>query len=419
MMADELQDRLAYAGKLLHETARLPVALIAPGGSIQQEWGTVIREDRFRSSTADALFEIVRSVGEAPLPVIHDTNYLEHVLTLTAEAGPAGVWTLAVGPVLYARPSPETFRALMEDNRIPAKERERWSDYYRALPEATKMQLVHAGMLLHLLVKGETLQPQDLLGHVHRLERRLVREEEVGRELAWQRENAVPHHDPYMEVRLYDCIRNGDKAGALQMMAAFREDSYGILSRSSHLRNRKNLAIVTVTLATRAAMDAGMFWMLAYTLSDLHIQHIEDLQEVRQVDHARIDALADFADRVRQLREQKVSRTIAACQNYIYNHLYEEITLENLARLTGLNGQYLSQRFKKELGVSFRDYLAERRIEEARSLIKHARRPLSEIASRLCFHDQSHFTKAFKKRTGMTPQQYRLETSASASPGGS
>ncbi len=401
--------RLPYLCKLFHETLRLPVALIGPDHTVVQEWGDHSGEHPLLNTRNKLLLRMAEGLSAATVPVIRSTNYLEQAIVLTAADAGSERGYIAVGPVLYSALLPETIQALLEDNGIPREERKRWAAYYRALPVMTQMQLVHAAIMLHLLVHGVDLEPHDILNQVHALERPLVRSEELEQQLLSRRENETLHHDPYMEVRLYDCVRNGDKAGALQMLAAFPEESFGVLSRTSHLRNRKNLAIVTVTMATRAAIDGGMFWELAYTLSDLHIQKIEDLREVRQVDHAQKDVVADFAERVRQIREERVSRTIAECQNYIFNHLFEEIKLEQLSGLTGFNGNYISQRFKKETGMSFRAYVTARRIEEACRLMKYTKLTFTEIATRLCFHDQSHFTKAFKKQTGVTPKQYRLD----------
>ncbi|MFD0671039.1 helix-turn-helix domain-containing protein [Cohnella sp. GCM10027633] len=407
-MNREDRNRLAAIGKLMHETLRLPVVLIDCGRhAIAHAWGTDSRTYPNLSSAADLLLRMTRGDAIATLPVVQGTNFLEYTIALAATGADGEPCLYAIGPVLYEAPAPERIQALMDDNGIPREERDRWADYYRELPVVTRAQLVHIGILLYRLVHGVQLEPHDVLSRALELERPLVRSEQLESQLLARREDATLHHDPYMEERLYDCVRNGDQAGALRMLAAFPEESIGILSRSSHLRNLKNLAIVTVTLTTRAAMDAGMFWELAYTLSDLHIQQIEDLREIRQVEIARQQVVADFAERVRLIRERRVSKAVAACQNYIYNHLFEEIALEDLARLTGLNGNYVSQRFKKETGMSFRGYLLARRIEEARRLIRYAPLSFTEIATRLCFHDQSHFTKAFKKATGMTPKQYR------------
>lgn len=143
-----------------------------------------------------------------------------------------------------------------------------------------------------------------------------------------------------------------------------------------------------------------MFWEIAYTLSDFHIQHIEELNEIPAVDRALTAALCDFADRVRDNRRSKHSRMSALCQNYIFNHLYEEITLGRLAEIAGLNPSYLSHLFKKETGLAVSDYIQRERIEEAKRLMTLPGITLSDIATRLHFNDQSYFTKVFKKIHG-------------------
>lgn len=68
---------------------------------------------------------------------------------------------------------------------------------------------------------------------------------------------------------------------------------------------------------------------------------------------------------------------------------------------------YLSQLFKKEVGIPISDYIQQERIEEAKKLIALSDTPLSDVCSSLTFNDQSYFTKVFKKFTGVTPKQYR------------
>lgn len=409
-MNREPSHRLSYIGKLLHESLRLPVALIGPDGEIVREWGAAPLEHPLLGTQAEWLVRMAQGAVAGPLPVIQGTRYEENAILLRAEEAKDEAWTVAIGPALYQSPASDAIQTLLEDNPVIRPDRERWSAYYRGLTVVSRMQFVHAAMLAHLLAQGEEIEPHDVVSRVQALDLREVRTEELQRELLARRENARLHHDPYVIERLHDCVRNGDKEGALRVFAEIPEESFGVLSKSSQLRNRKNLAICTVAIMTRCAMEGGVFSELAYTLSDMHILRIEELREVRQVEQAQREVVADFADRVREVREQRVSPTIARCQNYIYNHLFEDISLEDLERVSGLNGNYLSRRFKDETGLSFRGYVAKRRIDEARKLIRYTDLTLAEIATRLCFHDQSHFTKAFKKIEGRTPKQYRFET---------
>jgi AraC-like DNA-binding protein len=123
-----------------------------------------------------------------------------------------------------------------------------------------------------------------------------------------------------------------------------------------------------------------------------------------------VEALSDFADRVRKNRQTKYSKPINHCINYIFNHLYEHLTIGNLAELNNMHPNYLSSLFKKEVGVSLPEYVQRSKIDEAKSLLTFSDYSISKISSLLNYNDQSHFTKTFKKFTGITPKQYKNQT---------
>ena len=62
---------------------------------------------------------------------------------------------------------------------------------------------------------------------------------------------------------------------------------------------------------------------------------------------------------------------------------------------------------KKEVGVSFSNYLNKIRIEQSKLLLKNTDSSIVEIAMEVGFEDQSYFSKVFKNLTKMTPKQYR------------
>lgn len=77
-----------------------------------------------------------------------------------------------------------------------------------------------------------------------------------------------------------------------------------------------------------------------------------------------------------------------------------------------MNANYLSELFKKEVGISTSEYIQSEKIEEAKKLLAFTNYFLLNISLWLNFHDQSHFTRVFKKITGLTPKQYRDKNSA-------
>ncbi len=231
---------------------------------------------------------------------------------------------------------------------------------------------------------------------------------ELLRNLARSRQNQHLHHDLPTERKMLQYIREGrgEELEAFLTDWGQRED-FGILSRSSLLRHKKNLTICGITLYTRAAIEGGLNAEIAFTLSDLLIQRVEEQHSPEDVDRLSTVAVREFAQRVRQAREYSGSGTFEACRQYIFNHLYEELPLSRLGVATGLNPSYLSRLCKKETGLSLSAYIRREKVEEAKRLLELNEYALSEICVLLRFNDQSHFTQVFKTWSGVTPGAYR------------
>ncbi|RUT48483.1 AraC family transcriptional regulator [Paenibacillus anaericanus] len=118
--------------------------------------------------------------------------------------------------------------------------------------------------------------------------------------VSYRRENTWLHHEPILERELFRHIKNGNKTELMRTYVSFPEEKYGLLSKKSHLRSKKNLAVSSVTLATHAAIDGGLFRGIAYTLSGFHIQYIEELKDIDAVKDAELSgiSLSDIATRL-------------------------------------------------------------------------------------------------------------------------
>lgn len=175
----------------------------------------------------------------------------------------------------------------------------------------------------------------------------------------------------------------------------------------SQLRNQKNNGIIAITLASRYAIEGNLPSEAAFSLSSLYIQTLEQLDNLYSVNRLIEDALCTFADRVKESNTHQYSKKINACLDYISKNIYSEITLTNLANHINVKPSYLSDSFKKEVGIPFSIYVQRERIEEAKKLLTLTTYSLSEICNWLNFNDQSYFIRIFKKFTNCTPKQYR------------
>jgi AraC family transcriptional regulator len=94
---------------------------------------------------------------------------------------------------------------------------------------------------------------------------------------------------------------------------------------------------------------------------------------------------------------------------YIETNIGEPITLANLAATVGLSRMYFAKQFRATTGVRPHDFVLRKRIERAQQLLAATSDALVDVALSVGFQTQAHFTTVFKKITGTTPYQWRLE----------
>ena len=92
---------------------------------------------------------------------------------------------------------------------------------------------------------------------------------------------------------------------------------------------------------------------------------------------------------------------------YIEDHLASEIALEDLAAAVHLSVYHFARLFKASTGLPPHQYVIARRIERAKQLLHDDNLSLAQVAARVGFWDQGHFTRHFKRLVGVTPKHFR------------
>jgi AraC-like DNA-binding protein len=98
-------------------------------------------------------------------------------------------------------------------------------------------------------------------------------------------------------------------------------------------------------------------------------------------------------------------QAVKRAREYIDAHYTKNITLDQLANITGLSPFHLTRIFRQIVGLPPHLYLTQVRIERAKRLLTQGW-PVAHVAVETGFFDQSHFTKRFKRIVGVTPGQY-------------
>ena len=84
-----------------------------------------------------------------------------------------------------------------------------------------------------------------------------------------------------------------------------------------------------------------------------------------------------------------------------------QISITNLAKKAGYSISYFTKKFKSAFGCTPTEYIANLRVERAKSLLKAGELSIAQIAATLGFCETSHFSNFFKSKTGLSPAYYR------------
>lgn len=102
---------------------------------------------------------------------------------------------------------------------------------------------------------------------------------------------------------------------------------------------------------------------------------------------------------------------------HIRSHLRDRLAMADLAAIAGVSPRQLQRRFAQAFGSSVQEFIMKTRIQAASDALTRTDRSIAEIALDHGFCDQSAFTHQFRRKTGVTPRQYRLRPGASGMPG--
>ncbi|MFO7171771.1 MAG: AraC family transcriptional regulator [Bacillota bacterium] len=126
---------------------------------------------------------------------------------------------------------------------------------------------------------------------------------------------------------------------------------------------------------------------------------------------SRFELLGDLQELVVEtilsLTARDAADPVAAAMAYVRHHYHSPCRLEEVARAVHLSPFHFSRLFKKRTGMTFGQYLTAERVERARQLLLHSNLPIDEVARRVGYHKTGHFSRKFREQTGMTPSEYR------------
>ena len=210
------------------------------------------------------------------------------------------------------------------------------------------------------------------------------------------------------EQALLDMVRNGEiNYQSVLHRSASLSPGVPVQGRDP-LRQIKTSIIVFTTLVSRAAMEGGLSPEIAYPLGDSYIQSAENCEDSGELNALAQTMYHDFIYQVHHLKANpNYSHSVQKCCDYIELSLERKISAADLAALVGYSEYYLTEKFKRETGLSVSAWIREARVGRAKVLLESTDLPVAEIAERLSFSTPSYFIQCFRASVGRTPAQYR------------
>lgn len=114
-----------------------------------------------------------------------------------------------------------------------------------------------------------------------------------------------------------------------------------------------------------------------------------------------------IADSNVNLEEERDKMIVYRAKRFIERNYAKEISAGDVAEYVGLSSAYFSRLFHKVLHQTFVDYITNVRIMHSEKLLKESNYKIIEISAKVGFRSNTYFNSLFKKKTGMTPIEYR------------
>ena len=94
---------------------------------------------------------------------------------------------------------------------------------------------------------------------------------------------------------------------------------------------------------------------------------------------------------------------------YVEQHIAGDLRVDELARVVGMSAFHFAHAFRQATGIPPHRYVIDKRIARAKQLLVDTELTLDEVAQRIGYSSQSHFSVAFRKIAGITPSAFRRQ----------
>lgn len=302
-----------------------------------------------------------------------------------------------IGPVFLDDYSVQVIEKGLARLHLTVKMRHQFMDIIKELPVVSLNRFFEYGIMLHYCLTDGKIGVHDFVYADVK--------EEIPEQLLEEK------HGTYMaEANILKLVEDGNLSYKKEMDKYVTAGKQGKVSNGDYLRQAKNSVIIFCALCARAAIKGGIAPETAYVLSDQYIQKTESAETLAMVHKVSRNMMDDYVRRVHYTKSDlNISPQIKESCDYIGLHLDEKQSIHFLASRIGYSDYYFSEKFKKETGMSVREYTMKKKVEMAQEYLRHSNMSIQDISNELGYSSQSYFGEVFREQTGESPREYRIK----------
>lgn len=415
-MATELfswvhRERLKAVLENLHAFTQLPIHLIDQRGETLMTFGEsprycrLLQRNLFPGSGCLAVClqvgQQAKKLGQPYIFSCHaDLNHIAFPLLHQEEL----LGCIIVGPFLMDKPDSTLIANLTEKHNLTPMLSLELYDELPGLQVIEPARVNQLSLLLeHLL---SPLMPTERV-ILQQTKEKLYQQSRINETIQQYKEQGISESRAFFyekETELLSRVRTGN----VQEAKALLDELLGhvLFSQGSRIENIHLMAVELTTLLSRVAIDGGAGTDKIYGLNSQYLTRILSQQNQAELCYLLQEVVESFMDAMFTHQDQG-NPHIRKALRYIAANYTQKLTLQNVASEVGISPNHFSTLFHRTVGISFREYLCQTRVEGSKQLLLHTDYSLADIAAAMGFPDQSNFSKVFKRITGISPGKYR------------
>jgi len=405
------EQKLTSIINTLHSLFGLPILLIDENGKLLRSFGDtspyccLLKNTISDCSECLSLYlkaaENAKNLGEAYIFSCHaELNHIAFPLLNQGEL----LASIIVGPFLMDTPDSTLISGIVDKHSLNAST---VLGLYDCLSDFRIIEPAKANDLKHLMENlfSPLLSSERAL--LIQTQEKMLQQARVNETIQmYKKQNVSPDNRIFYskENELLTKMRTGNTEAVKTLITKLI--AHLMIKEGNNIEKVRIYAIETATLLSRTALDCGARSDNVYELSSCFLTRIISENNLDTLCYLLSEAAETYM-KLMFTENESGNPHIRQALRYIADNYNQPITLESVSREIGLSPNHFSTLFRKNVGVSFREYLNHIRVEESKRLLLSTDYNMTDIAVAMGFNDQSYYCKVFKQFEGLPPGQYR------------